>query len=221
MLISIWNCRVKQGERNIRHQHAKTKYKRWSRETERIQTKSEGWPSEAPKIFKEGKRKKQETRNERKKESWNVSVIYLTGSKGRLENHGEKDSKNTGCCWKDREREMETFCRAATPPSTSSEADLTPEHRSAEHKRMRSAKMHKYRKLQKLEQKMKEMKQTEAKYRKRCQRLRLRFTSDRSNCSPSAKTQMEVRKHQVPTHIKKTLLFHNTLHNTHYMQKKI
>ncbi|KAJ3612651.1 hypothetical protein NHX12_020917 [Muraenolepis orangiensis] len=34
---------------------------------------------------------------------------------------------------------METFCRASTPPSTSSESDQTPEHRPADQKRTRSA----------------------------------------------------------------------------------
>ena len=107
-----------------------------------------------------------------------------------------------------RQKEMETFCRASTSPSTSSEADQTPECAPAVQKRIRSAKTHKHRQLQKLEQKIKEMKRMEAKYRKRCQRLNLRLTSDKKNIS-----------HKAKSHIKKTLLFYNTL--IHHMQKKI
>lgn len=50
------------------------------------------------------RRKENETRNERKEERSNLSVIYLTGSKGRSEDHGEKDSNITGYWWKVKER---------------------------------------------------------------------------------------------------------------------
>ena len=62
------------------------------------------------------------------------------------------------------------------------------------------------------------MQRREAKYKKRCQRLRLKLTSDGSNCSPRTKTWNNVQKHRVPANIRKTLLFHNTL--LHQIKKK-
>jgi len=67
---------------------------------------------------------KKEIRNERKKEGWRVSVNYLSGSKDMSEKHGGIDKRDTGWWWKD----WRHFCRASTPPSTSSEGDQTLVH---------------------------------------------------------------------------------------------
>ncbi len=54
------------------------------------------------------------------------------------------------------------------------------------------------------------MNRKKEKYKKRCQRLRQKMTSEKSK-SPRSKTQMDAEKYKFPKHVTKTLFFHNTL----------
>lgn len=137
--------------------------------------------------------RKERERNKKRKEEGKLKCISdLSNREQRKVRKSWRKRQQKHRVLVKRQSEMETFCRASTPPSTSSEADETPEHRPADKKRMRRAKMRNYRKLQKLKQKVKDAQRREAKYKKRCQRLRLRLTSDKSNCSPRTKTQKDV-----------------------------
>lgn len=97
----------------------------------------------------------------------------------------------------------------------SDEGDQTSGCRSSALKRVKSAGTHNYRKIQKLELKLKEMKKKEE-YRKECQRMKL--SPDLLKCSPRTKSQRELMKHKVPDHIEKTLVFQNTV--VQYVQEK-
>lgn len=92
----------------------------------------------------------QEIRNERKKESSNVSTICTEREQGRVRKAWRKRQQKHRTLVKT-QREIETFCRASTPPSTSSESDQIPENRHLDQKRTRSARTCNYRKILKLE----------------------------------------------------------------------
>jgi len=80
-----------------------------------MQTKVEGRPSDVRGILKERNKKRKEERKS-------------ISESDREQRHVRKEWKKRHWMMVKRQKEVETFCRASTQPSTSSECDQTPVH---------------------------------------------------------------------------------------------